>query len=238
MSDLKRVISDNINGIRERIESAAVSAGRQASEVTLVGVTKYVAPPLARLVVESGVADLGESRPQALLQKEEALRDLPNVRWHLIGQLQRNKVRRVITLAHLIHSADRWKLLRTLHQVAEELDIEQVDVLLEVNISEDETKHGFQADSLPEVLDQLGSIPRIQVAGLMAMAGRTASDAQVQRQFAACRELRDQLVANSPANAPLHDLSMGMSGDYELGIKEGATIVRIGSGLFEGLAND
>jgi PLP dependent protein len=235
MPDPDQVIADNVALLRERIANAANSVGRDANEVTLVGVTKYVTPELARLVFEAGVVDLGESRPQALLQKQQALKDLSEVRWHLIGQLQRNKARRILPLTQMIHSVDRWKLLSTLNQLAVELDIQTIDVLLEVNVSQDQSKHGFDSESLQNLMDRLDTVTRIRVCGLMAMGGRTATPTEVRHQFATVRELRDSLRASAPENAPMQHLSMGMSGDYEIGVKEGATLVRIGSGLFRGI---
>ena len=172
MPDPDQVIADNVALLRERIANAANSVGRDANEVTLVGVTKYVTPELARLVFEAGVVDLGESRPQALLQKQQALKDLSEVRWHLIGQLQRNKARRILPLTQMIHSVDRWKLLSTLNQLAVELYIQTIDVLLEVNVSQDQSKHGFDSESLQNLMDRLDTVTRIRVCGLMAMGGR------------------------------------------------------------------
>jgi pyridoxal phosphate enzyme (YggS family) len=226
-------IEANLAAVRERIAAAAVRSGRPASAVTLVGVTKYVDAALARLLVEAGLKDLGESRPQELWTKAEALADVRPT-WHLIGHLQRNKVKRTLAVASLIHSVDSLRLLEEMDREAASRNV-LTNVLLEVNISGDATKHGFAPDEIEPFLPPIAALQWVQVRGLMTMASREGDDARARREFAALRELRDRLVKNCPPNVVLRELSMGMSGDYEIAIEEGATLVRVGSALFDGL---
>jgi pyridoxal phosphate enzyme (YggS family) len=199
----------------------------------LLGVTKYVEPDVARLVVEAGLSDLAESRPQELWTKAEALADLP-VRGHLIGHLQRNKVRRTLPLVTCIQSADSPRLLQQIDAEAAAI-VKSADVLLEVNMSGDAAKHGIPPAELEPLLPHIARLNRVHVHGLMTMAALEGGSDRARRDCAALRELRDSLRANCPPSILLNELSMGMSGDYEIAIEEGATIVRVGSALFAGI---
>ena len=223
----------NLAQVRERIAAANAKSGRPSGSVKLVGVTKYVDAALARLLLEAGLTQLGESRPQELWSKAALLADLSPT-WHLIGHLQRNKVRKTVQVPAVIHSADSLRLLEEISREAASLQV-AADVLLEVNISGDAAKHGFEPDEIAPLLPQIAALPSVQVLGLMTMASREGDLDRARREFAALRELRDRLQVNCPPAIALSDLSMGMSGDYEAAIEEGATIVRVGSALFEGV---
>jgi pyridoxal phosphate enzyme (YggS family) len=233
---------ENLNLVRERIASAARRSGRSAEDVTLVAVTKYVAEDVIEQLVETGCRDLGEARPQALRVKAGVLAarlahqsaETAAVRWHLIGHLQRNKVETTLPLVSLLHSADSIRLLQAIEQAAARQD-RPMPVLLEVNVSGDATKHGFAAADIAPVLPSIAALENVSVRGLMCMAARDGDEAVARRNFAVLRELRDRLLRDRPENVSLDELSMGMSGDYEIAIEEGATIVRVGSALFEGL---
>jgi PLP dependent protein len=227
-------IRDNLARIRDAIAAAAERSGRSAEQILLVGVTKYVEPDVARILVEAGVTALGESRPQELWRKAEVLADL-KVNWHLIGHLQRNKVKRTTEVAAVIHSVDSMRLLREIDVHAANKPLPVTDVLLEVNISGDAAKHGFRPDEIEPLIPQIAPLAHVAVCGLMTMSGLESNPDQTRREFAALRELRDKLGTAHPPNMVLKDLSMGMSGDYEVAIEEGATIVRVGSALFEGI---
>ncbi len=224
-------LAANLAGIQERIAAAAARSGRSADSVTLVAVTKYVAPEWANALADLGCVDLGESRPQELWTKAAAAGSRP-VRWHLIGHLQRNKVRRTLPLVSLLHSVDSTRLL-------EELDIEsaamgrRTPILLEVNISGDESKHGFHPREMPEVLQLSRRFPNLELRGLMGMASLEGDLEAARLDFRRLRELRDRLRDRGDGDLP--ELSMGMSGDFEVAIEEGATIVRVGSAFFEGI---
>jgi pyridoxal phosphate enzyme (YggS family) len=233
MREPRQIIADNVARVRERIAAAAQAAGRNPGEIRLVAVSKYVDAPLAALLLEAGCADLGESRPQQLWDKAAAPQ-LHTARWHLVGRLQRNKVRRTLPLVELIHSVDSQRLLNEIDQQAASLSL-TAHVLLEVNCSGDAAKQGFAADGLRQLAPALGSFPNVRVDGLMTMAALEGSAATAHQNFAALRALHDELAASVPPQVALRELSMGMSGDFEAAIAEGATIVRIGSSLFEGL---
>jgi len=229
------LIAQNLERVLERIAVATDAAGRRADEVQLVGVTKYVDAEAARTLFEAGCHCLGESRPQELWQKAERLATLP-VQWHLIGHLQTNKVRRSLPHVHLIHSVDSVRLLSAVDKEAAVLS-RTVHVLLEVNISGDANKHGFAPAEAESLIPELVNYPHLQVRGLMTMASLGADAARAQADFAHLRELRDRWQSSCPEGVMLHELSTGMTGDFEQAIQEGATMVRVGSALFEGLSS-
>lgn len=233
MSDLAQQIADNLAEVRRRIADAAAGSGRTADEVTLVAVTKYVGEAEIRALVEAGCNTLGENRPQQLCEKARACGDVP-IRWHMIGHLQRNKVRRTLPLVEMVQSADSPKLIAAIDRVATELS-RRVPVLLEVNVSGEAAKHGFEPGGLEPLLEELAGYGHVEVRGLMCMAGLEGGLDAARRDFAGLRRLRDRLCVNCPDGIALDGLSMGMSGDYEAAIQEGATIVRIGSALYEGV---
>ena len=233
MSDSAARIADNLVRVRERMADAAVSASRRPEEVQLVGVTKYVGPAEAAALLTAGCPQLGESRPQQLWDKavEPSLAD---ARWHMIGHLQRNKVRRTLPAVDLIHSVDSLRLVKAIDGVAREIG-KRTRVLLEVNCSGDTEKHGLTADGLKELLSQLATLSHVEVCGLMTMAAREGDNRVAAKNFAALRQLRDAIRGDCPPQVRLAELSMGMSHDFEIAIREGATIVRVGSLLFEGI---
>jgi pyridoxal phosphate enzyme (YggS family) len=235
-------IVENLRRVRERIARAAESSGRRADEITLVGVTKYVGTHEAEELAAAGCLDLGESRPQELWKKagEPAsaggrIGTTAPIRWHLIGHLQRNKVARTLPLVTLIHSVDSKRLLAAIHEAHAETNDNPppINVLLEVNTSGESAKHGLAPDEVEPLLAAAASYPRVAIRGLMTMAALEGSQAVAARNFATLRELRDRLKTSAPACVQLNELSMGMSADFEIAIREGATIVRIGSLLWE-----
>ncbi len=237
MSDLTARLTDNLAVVRECIAAAARRAGRTAGDITLVAVTKYVDAAVASALADAGCLDLGESRPQELWLKAEACAGR-SLRWHLIGHLQRNKVHRTLPLVAVVHSVDSSRLLVELDRESAALQ-RRTPVLLEVNISGDATKHGFQPAEMADALAAAARCANVEVRGLMGMASREGDLSAARDDFRRLRELRDQLRdrlrEGGGSTIPLNDLSMGMSGDFEVAVEEGATIVRIGSRLFEGI---
>lgn len=230
-------IAANVHAVRERISAASRNSGRTVDAVRLVAVTKYVEIDDVRAVLAAGVRDLGESRPQALVEKARLLSDEP-IAWHLIGPWQTNKVKLALPHVAWLHSGDRPRLFEAIdaaQPAALAAARPPLDVLLEVNISGDATKHGFAPDALAPQLPRLARLRGIRVRGLMAMSGLDSDPDQTRREFAAVRTLRDRLACISPPELAWDQLSMGMSGDFEAAIAEGATMVRVGSALFEGL---
>jgi PLP dependent protein len=235
-------IADNLHRVQERIARAAESAGRRADEIALVGVTKYVDTKEAAELAAAGCHNLGESRPQELWKKAEALSSEragasspPPIHWHLIGHLQRNKVARTLPLVTLIHSVDSERLLAEINNACATASdmLPVVDILLEVNTSGEPAKHGLAPDEVARLLDAAPNYPYVCIRGLMTMAALDGGPDTAARNFAALRELRDKLKPNTPSNVVLSELSMGMSNDFEVAIREGATIVRVGSALWE-----
>lgn len=229
-------IADNLHRVQDRIARAAERAGRSAIEITLVGVTKYVGTKEAAQLVTAGCHNLGESRPQELWKKALELPHLEKpVHWHLIGHLQRNKVARTLPLVSLIHSVDSERLLAAINEAraADNDNPEPVAVLLEVNTSGEAAKNGLPPDGIEPLLAAAFRYPHVRIRGLMTMAALEGGETVAARNFASLRELRGRLQQNAPSCVVLKELSMGMSDDFEVAIQEGATIVRVGSALWE-----
>jgi pyridoxal phosphate enzyme (YggS family) len=221
----------NLDAVEERIVKACVRVGRARSEVTLIAVTKTVSAEVAALLPELGLRDLGESRPQELWRKAEILP--PNTRWHFIGHLQRNKIERTLPLVQMIHAVDSLRLLQALEQEAARQQ-RIVSILLEVNASGEANKQGFAPTALLALLPILSGLKQVQVRGLMTMAALQEAGA-CRPTFATLREVRDQLQTKLGGSHSIEHLSMGMSNDFEIAIEEGATFIRLGTVLFEGL---
>lgn len=237
--ELRAGVCANVAEVRARMAAAARDHGRDPAEVRLVAVTKYVETAVAAALLSADCTQWGESRPQDLWHKHAELPGVvgqaqsQRVEWHLIGHLQRNKVARTLPLTALIHSVDSLRLAKELH--AEGLrQSRAVAILLEVNVSGDAAKQGFAAEAALAALDELAKLSQLDVRGLMAMSGLESDAAAVRREFAALRSLRDRMQRDWHGRFALNELSMGMSGDFEAAIAEGATLVRIGSALFEG----
>ncbi len=232
MSTALETIRTNLLSVQDRIAAACQASGREASSVKLIAVVKYAELAWVRDLLEIGVRDLGESRPQQLLQRAEQFDD--SVSWHQIGHLQRNKIRKVLPLTSLIHTIDSVKLLQAVDRVAAELSL-TVPVLLQINVSGEPSKGGLSPAELPVVWETATVCTHVELQGLMTMAPGTRDLEEARETFAALRRLRDDAEQQLRGRLSLPELSMGMSGDFEIAIKEGATMVRIGSGLFEGL---
>jgi pyridoxal phosphate enzyme (YggS family) len=201
--------------------------------VKLVAVTKTVSAETAALLHNLGVVDLAENRPQELWRKAV---DLPStVRWHLIGHLQRNKVERTLPLVCLIHSVDSVRLLQSIDAEAGRRNV-PIEVLLEVNASGEASKNGFRPADIPDLAPAVTTLRHIRVRGLMAMAAYEVDPQKTRPTFAGLRSLRDRLQTEVGTAHTLSHLSMGMTNDFEVAVEEGATLVRLGTVLFEGMS--
>ncbi len=242
MNSLQQILGQNLAGIRSEIAAACDRAGRQKSDVQLVAVTKYAdwnwVQELSRLHTV-----FGENRPQQLAERQL---QLPQIQWHLIGQLQRNKVRQALRHAACIHSVDSLRLLERIADVAKsEFPSEHpcpVRLLLQVNITGEASKSGFTPDELrsqwSEIIAWNATLP---ICGLMTMAEESDDPEDARPAFRRLRELRDELQADPQTtvhHATLSELSMGMSGDFVPAVEEGATLIRIGSRIFQGFTAD
>lgn len=240
-------IAHNIAAVRERIAAAAGRAGRSLDAITLIAVTKTHSAQLIDMALVAGVVDCGENRVQEAEAKIDQLRDA-QVRWHLIGHLQRNKARRAATLFDMIHSLDSVKLADALNRHVEDASLlhpegtrRRLPVLLQVNVSGEATKEGFDLvggvanqaalTSLIEAARQIVALPQLEVQGLMTVAPYADDPEEARPVFRALRTLRDELARQIPEASWQH-LSMGMTGDFEVAIEEGATLVRVGRAIF------
>lgn len=233
MSDLTRTLAQRLAAVEERLRQACARSDRARQEVTLVAITKTVGPQTAALLPGLGVADLGESRPQELWRKAPVT---AGVRWHLVGHLQRNKVERTVGLVERIHSVDSLRLLEALETAcaAGARQGRPLPALLEVNASREAAKHGFTPEEVPAVVAPIGALKHVKIEGLMTMAAYDDDPQRCRPTFALLRQLRDRL--QDALGRPLPHLSMGMSNDFEVAVEEGATLVRLGTVLLEGLA--
>ena len=223
-------IASNVSVICERIARAAESSGRKPEDVTLIAVTKTVDAQTAREVLDAGINNLGENRVQSFLEKYEILKDEPT--WHLIGHLQTNKVKYITGKVQLIHSVDSLHLAEEISKKAVGLDIIQ-DILFQFNISGEESKSGAGPKEAEKIFEALSVFPGIRVRGLMTMAPLMASEEETRQVFSGLRQLSETLEKEAYPNVSMDYLSMGMSGDFEAAIREGANLVRIGTALFK-----
>jgi pyridoxal phosphate enzyme (YggS family) len=221
-------LSARVEEVRERIARAAERAGR-AEPVTLVAVTKTHPAEAVRAAVAAGVEDVGENRVPELEEKvAEVGRDA--VRWHLIGHLQRNKVRKAIPLFDLLHSLDSLRLAETVSAEAVRTGT-TVRALVQVNSAGEETKGGFAPDEAVDAVGRICALPGLRIEGVMTMAPFTGEDAVLRRAFGTTRRVWEEAARQVPEFRPLH-LSMGMSNDFEVAVEEGSTLVRVGTVLF------
>ncbi len=230
-AEIERTVRSNWQRVRQHIHTAAEAARRPPESIRVIGVSKYVDAATTGALFQAGCRDLAESRPQQLWQKAEQLAELEGLRWHMIGHVQTNKLRRLLRHRPIIHSVDSERLLRAIDKESAHQQC-VTDVLLEVNISGDESKTGLPAATVSELL-RIEGLRNVRIIGLMAMAGWGTDSRVAEQQFLQVAALRDRL--RDQTGSALPELSMGMSGDFPQAIAAGATMVRIGSALFEGL---
>ena len=222
-------IAENLNAIRAQLASAVERAGRKPEDVELLAVSKTFPVEAIQEAVEAGQTLFGENKPQELLAKLPALSS--KLRWHLIGHLQSNKVRKVLPAVAAIHSVDSLDLAKDINRIATELGLFP-KVYLEINVAVESTKFGFTQEAVREQLEALYALDRLEIQGLMCIPPFSANAEDGRRYFVALRTLRDEL--EKQGGAPLPKLSMGMSHDFAIAVEEGSTIVRVGSAIFGG----
>jgi len=219
-----------IKTIRERIRSAALAAGRQPEAVRLVAVSKTVPADRVRAAVQAGITLLGENYIQEAREKIEALQDM-DVSWHFIGHLQSNKAKYAVRLFDTIHSVDSLKLARELDkQAAKNTKVQ--DILIQVNTGKEASKAGVYEEEALALVRRAGRMAHLSVKGLMTLPPYFNAPDKVRPYFLALRELRDRIQAEALPGVSMDELSMGMTGDFEAAIQEGATLVRIGTAIF------
>ena len=221
-------IRENLEEVERRITAAAERSGRKRDDILLVAVTKTHPADMMNEAIRLGVTDIGENKPQEVRDKYA---DVLPVKWHLIGHLQTNKVKYVIDKVCLIHSVDSVKLMDEIERQAEKHDV-NMDILIQVNISGEETKSGVSVDEVEELLLHAGTLKRVKVMGLMTIAPKTDDSVTNTLHFDNMRQLFIDIQKKKYDNVNMKYLSMGMSGDYETAIECGANIVRVGSAIF------
>jgi pyridoxal phosphate enzyme (YggS family) len=226
-------IAENIARVRERLQSAATRAGRNADSIALMAVSKTFPPESIHEAYAAGMRLFGENRVQEFAGKARALRDLADARFHLIGHLQSNKAAKAAELFHAVDSVDSRRLAERLNEAAGKSG-KRLNVLLEVNIGGEEAKSGMAPDSheLESLLEAVPRLPNLAVRGLMTVPPWSENPEEARPFFRQLRELRDGLAARNIPGVQLWELSMGMSHDFEVAIEEGSTCVRVGTAIF------
>lgn len=220
----------NLQAVRDRIAAAAARAGRPADAVRLVAVTKTAGTDAIRTLLEAGQTDIGENRPQQLRDRSREL-EAEGVRWHMIGRLQRNKVKYVVPTCTMVHSVDSLRLAEEIDKRAQAAQA-TATCLLEVSVAGEDQKGGARPDEAPALASQVAALDGIDLVGLMTMAPFVDDPEATRPVFAATRELLARINREADLARPLADLSMGMTQDFEVAVEEGATLVRVGSALF------
>lgn len=243
-------IADNVKRVQERVAEACLRANRSADEVTLVAVTKSVEIETILTLLDLGVADIAESKAQDMQLKYEAYleqrgqkveppsltpKPMPaRPRWHMIGHLQRNKVKPILPYLHMIHSVDSLRLAEEINTTAARLGLEhKVKIFLQVNTSQEKQKFGLAVGAVIPLAEQVVTLPNLEIVGMMTMAPLTEDEPKIRFCFERCRELFEEMRGERIAGPGFEHLSMGMSQDYEIAVECGATMVRVGTALFE-----
>lgn len=223
------MLQRNYNEVKENIEKACARAGRDAQEVTLIAVSKT--KPLSDIeeVLAGGCMDFGENKVQELTEKEEKISKPVN--WHLIGHLQTNKVKYIVHKAALIHSVDSVKLAECINKEAAKKEV-VANVLIQVNIAEEDTKFGLPKEEVENVIRTVSTMPNVRIKGLMTIAPFVDNGEENRVHFRNMRQLFVDMKEKNIDNVDMEILSMGMTGDYEVAVEEGATMVRVGTGIF------
>jgi pyridoxal phosphate enzyme (YggS family) len=230
-------IAARIRQVNDKIAAACARTARDVSQVKLVVVTKSALVEQIRDVIEAGCRDLGENRVQQLKKVSDELADYmsshagPKINWHMIGHLQRNKVRTVLPIVSMVHSVDTLRLAEEINAAAAKLEIKP-RILLQVNASAEPQKYGVPVGAVTHLAEQIETLPNVQMCGLMTLGPLTNDMGAIRACFIRMRELFLEIRANRIAGPQFDQLSMGMSHDYEIAIEEGATILRIGSAIF------
>jgi hypothetical protein len=222
-------IKENLEKIKENIQSACKKVGRKSEEVTLIAVSKTKPNEAILETYDAGIVDFGENKIQELRDKIEQIQ-LP-IKWHMIGHLQRNKVKYIVENIELIHSVDSYRLAEKIHEEGLKHN-KKVQVLIQVNVANEDSKFGIQANELESLLRKISTLNYIQVKGLMTIAPYTSEPEENRSYFRKMKELYVDITTKNIDNVTMEILSMGMTNDYEVAIEEGATMVRVGTGIF------
>ena len=223
------MIQEQIKRVRENINQACMRSGRNPEDVTLIAVSKTKPVSMIEEALQSGILDYGENKVQEIVDKYEKLPK--DIRWHMIGHLQRNKVRQVIDKVGLIHSVDSLRLAEQIETEAARLGI-TADILLEVNVAREESKYGFFLEEVGQAIDAIRGFSHIKIRGLMTIAPFVENPEENRAIFKKLYDLSVDMKSKNIDNVTMSVLSMGMTNDYEVAIEEGATMIRVGTGIF------
>lgn len=222
-------IADNIKEVEEKIKAAAYRSGRKREDILLLAVSKTIDIPRIKEACACGLKELGENKVQEIMDKYESMGN--DIKWHLIGHLQTNKVKYIIDKVKLIHSVDSFKLAEEINKRAGLKNIKS-DILIEVNIANEESKFGVSVENTEELIRSISILPNICIKGLMTVAPFVENSEENRHYFKRLKELLVDINGKNIDNVSMSILSMGMTSDYEVAIEEGANIVRVGTGIF------
>ena len=223
------MVKENLMEVESRVQAACRRAGRPREDVLLIAVSKTKPVELIREVMETGTRDFGENKVQEMCNKIEEIKEPLN--WHLIGHLQRNKVKYIVDKACLIHSVDSIRLAEEIQKEAVKKGVSKVSVLIEVNMAQEESKDGISASETEALVREIAKLPNLQIRGLMTIAPFVENPEENRVHFQAMRRLRDQLKEMNIPGVEMTELSMGMTNDFEVAIEEGATMIRVGTAI-------
>ena len=223
------MLAENYRQVLNNIQDACQAVGRDPKEVTLVAVGKTKPVEMLQQVYDAGARVFGENKVQEIMDKYDHLPG--DIRWHMIGHLQRNKVKYIVDKVDMIHSVDSYRLAQTIETEAAKKNV-TVSVLLEVNVAEEESKFGLKMDEVLPLVQQISELPHVQVKGLMTIAPFVSNPEDNREIFRKLKKLSVDIEAKNINNTTMSVLSMGMTGDYMVAVQEGATMVRVGTGIF------
>lgn len=223
------MVKENLNVVENKIADACKRAGRDRSEVTLIAVSKTKPVEMMQEAIEYGIRTFGENKVQEMLSKQETLTQ--PLSWHLIGHLQRNKVRQIVGCTDRIHSVDSIRLAKQI-QTEFEKHSKIADILIEVNMAKEKTKYGFMPEETEQAVREIAAMPNIKIHGLMTIAPFVENPEENRVHFRNLKKILVDINQKNIDNVNMNELSMGMTGDYEVAIEEGATFVRVGTGIF------
>lgn len=223
------MIKDNMQAVQARIDAACSKSGRDSKDVTLIAVSKTKPLEMLREAYEAGARDFGENKVQELMDK---IPEMPSdIRWHMIGHLQRNKVKYIVDKVYLIHSVDSYRLAEEISKEAVKKNVE-VNILIEVNVALEESKFGTTLEEATMLIEQVAKLPGIRIQGLMTIAPFVENEEENREYFRKLKQLSVDIMRKNIDNVNMNVLSMGMTGDYRVAVEEGATYVRVGTGIF------
>lgn len=223
------MLKENLNAVEAQIQRACETAGRSRQEVTLIAVSKTKPVEMLKEIYDAGIRDFGENKVQELTEKYEVMPE--DIKWHMIGHLQRNKVKYIVDKVELIHSVDSLRLAQEISKEAVKKDV-TVSILIEVNIAGEETKFGLSKEEVCTLVEEAAKLPNIRIKGLMTVAPPVADPEENRPFFRKIKELSVDITNKNIDNVTMEILSMGMTNDYMVAIEEGATMVRVGTGIF------